>query len=76
MDYICKYCEYKGPREDFEGDHEPPNARLQTVLDLLSQKVQLICSGCNRQKGEKTDLEYRRWRFFNPTMANYGPIRL
>lgn len=72
--FTCKFCDYKGFRSDFEGDHEPPISRL-IPLPNIQVKIQLICSGCNRQKGNKTDGEYILWRIFNPNFINYGPLK-
>ena len=70
----CKYCGHIGLRGDFEIDHPLPIARASFV-QLLNQKLELICSGCNRQKGKKTPIEYILWRSLNPREANFGPIR-
>ena len=72
--FRCKFCQYTGFREDFEEDHEPPISRLIPVPNIRV-RLQLICSGCNRQKGNKTDREYIIWRYFNPIFKNYGPIK-
>lgn len=70
MNLICRYCNYKGAISDFEIDHITPLSR--GGLDTNSNKI-LICSGCNREKSDKTHLEYLLWRAAFPGQANYGP---
>lgn len=71
--YKCKYCGWIGLRNDFELDHPIPIARM-TLAALLLPK-DLICSGCNRQKGDKTPEEYIVWRLINPIYVNFGPLK-
>ena len=73
MLYTCKYCKYTGLRSQFEVDHVVPASRSPLYL-LLNPILELICSGCNRQKGAKTPAEYLTWRLLNWSVANYGPI--
>lgn len=56
----------------FEIEHSIPVSR-SPFARLLPQNIELICSGCNRQKGNKTPQEYILWRIFNPTTKNFGP---
>ncbi len=73
MYFKCKYCNWIGIRSDFEIDHEIPVAR-SGLFQLLNPIVDLICSGCNRQKGKMTPGEYMSWRILNWTRANVGPF--
>jgi len=73
MIYKCKFCGYNGKRSDFEIDHRIPISRNPFLPPITN--IDLICSGCNRQKGNKTEFEYRFWRLINPFLANYGPIK-
>ncbi|QQG43338.1 MAG: HNH endonuclease [Candidatus Daviesbacteria bacterium] len=73
MTYKCKYCKWVGFRKDFEIDHVIPIAR-SILQNILQPALDLICSGCNRQKGKMTGAEYRLWRLLNPYRANSGPI--
>ena len=68
----CPYCAYVGPVSDFEIDHSIPVSRFAAYLP---GNLRWICSGCNRQKSNKTGREYTLWRVLNPFLANYGPIR-
>lgn len=68
----CPYCGHIGPLKDFELDHPIPVSRLTAYIP---GNLRWICSGCNRQKGDKTPYEYMLWRILNPNQANYGPIR-
>ena len=74
MNFKCKYCDWVGPRNKFEIDHVIPVAR-NPILNVLQPTLDLICSGCNRQKGIMTGFEYAQWRSLNPMKANYGPIK-
>lgn len=69
----CNYCNYYGVRKDFEIDHQIPVSR-SPLATLLMPNLELICSGCNRQKSNKTPYEYRVWRIMNPALANFGPM--
>ena len=72
----CPYCRWIGERSDFELDHMDPSLKTESlILDFLRGKLELICSGCNRQKGEKTSEEYVVWRLLFADEANFGPIR-
>lgn len=71
--FRCKYCSYIGQISDFEIDHSTPISRNPLLANLLSN-LEYICSGCNRQKSDKTVSEYTFWRLLNPLAANYGPI--
>jgi len=73
MFYRCKYCGWVGFRQFFEIDHSIPQSR--SPLANMLGNLQLICSGCNRQKGIMTDPEYRNWRRINLMKVNFGPIR-
>lgn len=70
MTFTCRYCTYTGTEKDFEVDHITPTSRGGS--DEIFNK-QIICSGCNRQKGDMTDEEYVNWRASHPYEANYGP---
>lgn len=72
--FKCKYCGYIGPISGFEVDHSTPISRNPLLGNILSN-LEYICSGCNRQKSNKTPSEYSLWRLFNPSIANYGPIK-
>lgn len=76
VNHTCRYCGYIGPRHDFEIDHPIPTSRASLYV-LLTQSLELVCSGCNREKGDKTPEEYIRWRIFNLRTGknvNFGPI--
>jgi len=70
--FKCIFCNYIGPETDFEIDHSIPLSRL---IGYAPGNLKMICSGCNRQKGNKTDQEYILWRVLNPLKKNYGPIK-
>ena len=72
--FRCKYCGYFGIRKYFELDHPIPIARA-SLAQLLGQQLELICSGCNRQKGVMTPYQYVVWRQRNLFKANFGPIK-
>lgn len=72
MLFRCKYCGWQGPIGDFEIDHDPPVSRPE-LFGFLTPKIEYICSGCNRQKGDKTSIEYILWRILNSGKANSGP---
>lgn len=74
MYFKCKYCGWFGKRPDFEIDHEIPISRLG-LSQLFNPTISLICSGCNRQKGNMTPSEYSLWRLLNFHRANYGPMK-
>ena len=74
MNFKCKYCGWLGFRGDFEIDHVIPIAR-DLLSNILQPALDLICSGCNRQKGVMTKAEYALWRIINPVRANFGPIQ-
>ncbi len=74
MNITCIYCNWVGMFPDFEIDHVIPLARGGSDLP---QNKRLICSGCNREKADKTHEEYVSWRIltaFSGTKVNYGPI--
>lgn len=68
----CVFCGYVGPENDFEIDHSIPLSRL---TGYIAGNLKMICSGCNRQKGNMTDREYIAWRILNLLKKNYGPIK-
>ena len=72
MFYTCNYCNHYGQSKDFHVDHIVPKSR-SSLAELLLSNRQIICSGCNFQKGSMTDTEYRAWRLNNPLRTNYGP---
>lgn len=74
MQYRCKYCTFIGIRADFEIDHVNPISRFP-LQNIIQPTLDLICSGCNRQKGKMTDEEYLFWRLINFAKANFGPIK-
>ncbi|MBI4039276.1 HNH endonuclease [Candidatus Daviesbacteria bacterium] len=57
MNYKCRYCGWTGPRKDFEIDHVIPIVR-SILQNILQPALDLICSGCNRQKGRMTGAGY------------------
>lgn len=61
-------------KSDFEIDHVNPLSRFP-LQNLIQPLLDLICSGCNRQKGKMTHAEYLLWRVINFTKANFGPIK-
>ena len=70
--FTCVYCSWQGPITDFEIDHIFPLSR--GGLDIPQNK-QFICSGCNREKSDKTHEEYVSYRFTNSLLgiqSNYG----
>ncbi|MBI2011831.1 HNH endonuclease [Candidatus Daviesbacteria bacterium] len=72
----CRYCGWVGGKSDFEWDHMDPKIKTESfLLDFLQGKLELICSGCNRQKSDKTSQDYTFWRWLFPRQANFGPIR-
>jgi 5-methylcytosine-specific restriction endonuclease McrA len=52
----CNYCEQT--MSDYQIDHIVPIARGG---DNRNENLQLLCAPCNRQKGAKTDSEYREY---------------
>jgi len=72
MGLKCIYCGWIGKPQDFEVDHNVPVSRMGSNN---LPNLQFICSGCNRQKGNKTGAEYIIWRIFNNQIANYGPMK-
>lgn len=72
MFHTCNYCNHYGKSSDFHVDHIVPISR-SPLAELISSNKQIICSGCNFQKGSMTHSEYITWRFRNPLRANYGP---
>ena len=72
MSYKCNYCGYYGQFKDFHIDHIIPISR-SPLAELFDSNKQIICSGCNLQKGRMTHSEYISWRLNNPSRANYGP---
>lgn len=68
--YTCTYCGWWGVESDFTTDHAIP--RILGGSDAW-QNLRLACTGCNAQKGIKTEMDYRIWRTLNPREANYGP---
>ncbi len=70
MNFTCYYCGWTGLSFYFVVDHRMPTSRGGS--DGTFNK-RIICSGCNSQKGAKTELEYLMWRLFNSTDANFGP---
>lgn len=75
MKLNCIYCNWIGPFSDFEFDHIIPISKGGSDLP---QNKQLICSGCNREKGDKTHSEYVSWRLAANLFrfkVNYGPIK-
>lgn len=73
MNYKCKYCGWLGLRKDFELDHAIPISR-SILENTLQPNLDLICSGCNRQKGSMTGQEYLFWRILYSFKANLGPL--
>ena len=74
MNVKCIYCNWIGPISNFELDHIFPESRGGS--DFFWNK-QWICSGCNREKGDKTHAEYQSWRFMQNLFGqkiNFGPI--
>lgn len=72
----CIYCGWYGYSSDFEWEHKNPNMKTDSLLnDFLSGNLARACSGCNRQKGDKTLEEYVVWRAVSPAEANFGPLR-
>lgn len=73
--YICVYCNYASSLEsDFEVDHVYPQSRFPHLANVRTN-LRISCSGCNRQKGDKTGQEYFIWRQQNFLVANKGPVR-
>ncbi len=72
MNLTCVYCSWIGLLTHFEKDHIIPLSR--GGADVASN-VRWICSGCNRQKGDKTHEEYLIWRILNPFLKNFGLMR-
>jgi len=70
MNLKCFYCNWIGLAIFFEVDHRIPVSRNGND-DIVNKRI--VCSGCNGQKGTKTELEYLLWRIFNSNEANYGP---
>ncbi len=74
MNVKCIYCNFIGEISSFELDHIIPLSRGGSDFP---QNKRLICSGCNREKAEKTHEEYVLWRIFTAMAGikvNYGPI--
>lgn len=69
MNLTCIYCNWTGLIFFFEKDHIIPLSRGGADSPA---NIRWICFGCNRQKGNKTHLEYIQWRFANPFLANIG----
>jgi len=67
----CRYCQWIGLSFFFEEDHIIPSSRKGSDQPYNRQ---WICSGCNRQKSDKTPNEYILWRVLNPSLANRGPF--
>ena len=72
--YRCQYCwwqDYTHTGIGLEVDHAWPRDRggLTTPLNLLT-----ACSGCNREKGDRSALEYRAYRQAWPFLCNWRPI--
>jgi len=74
MNFKCKYCGYLGLRKDFELDHVIPISR-SLIQNIVNPLMDLICSGCNRQKGKMTSREYILWRLLHPYEKNFGPLK-
>lgn len=75
MNITCIYCNWIGSILNFEVDHIIPVTRGGSDLP---QNKRLICSGCNREKADKTHSEYLSWRSINTLLGikvNYGPIK-
>jgi len=70
--FTCVYCSWQGPITDFEIDHIFPLPR--GGLDVPRNK-QFICSGCNREKGDRNHLEYLLYHIVLGIKANYGPMK-
>lgn len=70
--FKCQFCGHEGIISDFEIDHSIPRSRLN---GYIPNNLKWVCSGCNRQKSNKTDYEYILWRALNPFYANFGPIK-
>jgi len=66
----CTYCGWHGEDGDFVADHAIPRM-LGGSDDPANLRV--ACTGCNAEKGTKTEIEYRIWRMWNPDRANWGP---
>jgi len=75
MNLKCIYCNWIGLFSDFEIDHIFPLSRGGSDSP---QNRRLICSGCNREKGDKTHSEYLSWRLIAGLAGvrlNFGPIK-
>lgn len=73
--FTCVYCKYLGSILDFEIDHIIPTSKGGSDLP---QNKHFICSGCNREKGDKSHTEYITWRSVAELLGlkpNYGPIK-
>jgi 5-methylcytosine-specific restriction endonuclease McrA len=70
--YTCRYCAWVGPDIDFEVDHILPKSRGGSDA---AGNLQIICSGCNREKGERTHEEYVLFRIVMGIRANRGPVK-
>ena len=71
--YTCGYCLWFGPANDFEVDHIIP--RIRGGSEDASNK-QIICSGCNREKADKTHIEYLAYRIAMGTKQTEGQLRI
>ncbi|OGO53237.1 MAG: hypothetical protein A2148_01880 [Chloroflexi bacterium RBG_16_68_14] len=72
--YSCQYCSWQDFTQTgtgLEADHAWPRDRGGPTIpsNLLT-----ACSGCNREKGDRSALEYRAYRQAWPFLCNWGPI--
>lgn len=72
--YACQYCGWTSlaPFGNLlEADH-----RLPVVSGGATQEFNLLtaCRGCNREKGDRTENEYRFFRLMNQEDCNRGPF--
>lgn len=70
--YKCRYCAWVGSSTDFEVDHMVPQSRGGSDRPV---NLQIICSGCNREKADRTHEEYLIYRLVSGVKANYGPMK-
>ena len=71
----CYYCGWSAQNlldslANFEIEHLTPLSRGGSEAP---ENLVQACRWCNRQKGDKTESEYRMWRLLHPSEATYGP---
>ena len=57
--FRCAYCGYQGTfliRGNLEVEHKIPISQGGTDVEW---NLQTVCASCNKEKGDKTDTEYR-----------------